>query len=214
MRKIQILGMGCPKCKTLAAHAEAAVKALGLEARVEKVEKIADIMKFKVMTTPALVVDGQVKSAGKVLSEDEIRKFLLSLLAAAGLMAAQTAAADRPVVRDETNAAPIGTNALSARVDARPRLVDLGADKCVPCKMMAPVLKDLRQTFSNQMEVAFIDVWKSPKAGEKYGIRMIPTQIFFGPDGKELYRHEGFMSRDDILAKWKELGISFEEKGP
>ena len=76
MKKIQILGTGCPKCKMLTANAEMAVKTLGVEATVEKVEKIADIMKFGVMMTPALVVDGQVKSAGKVLSAEDIRKFL------------------------------------------------------------------------------------------------------------------------------------------
>ena len=76
MKKIQILGVGCPKCKTLTANAEAAVKALGIEAQIEKVDKIVDIMKFGVMTTPALVVDGTVKSAGKVLSPEEIKKHL------------------------------------------------------------------------------------------------------------------------------------------
>jgi small redox-active disulfide protein 2 len=75
-KHIQILGTGCPKCKTLSANAEAAVKALGIEAKVEKVEKIVDIMNFGVMVTPALVVDGQVKSAGKVLSADEIQRWL------------------------------------------------------------------------------------------------------------------------------------------
>jgi small redox-active disulfide protein 2 len=76
MRRIQILGTRCPKCKALTANAEAAVKALGIEAQIVKVEKIQDIMKFGVMTTPALVVDGQVKSAGKLLSADEIKKML------------------------------------------------------------------------------------------------------------------------------------------
>ena len=76
MRRIQVLGTGCPKCKTLTANAEAAVKALGVEATVEKVEKLAEIMKFGVMITPALVVDGQVRSAGKVLSAEDIEKFL------------------------------------------------------------------------------------------------------------------------------------------
>ncbi len=76
MKKIQVLGTGCQKCKLLTANAEAAVQALGLEATVEKVEKIVDIMKFGVMTTPALVVDGQVKSAGKVLGAEEIKKLL------------------------------------------------------------------------------------------------------------------------------------------
>lgn len=76
MKRIQILGTGCPKCKLLTANAEEAVRASGIDATVEKVEKIADIMKFNVMLTPALVVDGQVKSAGKVLGVDEIRKLL------------------------------------------------------------------------------------------------------------------------------------------
>jgi small redox-active disulfide protein 2 len=76
MKKIQILGMGCPKCKMLTANAESAVKELGIEATIEKVEKVADIMAFGVMKTPALVVDGQVKSAGKALDAEEIKKFL------------------------------------------------------------------------------------------------------------------------------------------
>lgn len=74
--KIQILGTGCPKCKTLMANAEAAVKAAGVEATVEKVDQLADIMKMGVMITPALAVDGKVVSAGKVLGADDIKKFL------------------------------------------------------------------------------------------------------------------------------------------
>jgi small redox-active disulfide protein 2 len=77
VKHIQILGTGCPKCKLLTANAEAAVKALGIEATVEKVEKIQDILKFGVMMTPAVVVDGQVKSVGRVLSSDDIKKFLV-----------------------------------------------------------------------------------------------------------------------------------------
>ena len=93
-----------------------------------------------------------------------------------------------------------------------PRLVDLGADKCIPCKMMAPVLKDLKQEYAGRMEVQFIDVWKTPDAGKAYRINLIPTQIFFDAAGKELFRHEGFFSKADILAKWKELGIEFKAK--
>ena len=77
MKRIQVLGTGCPKCKTLTANAEAAVRAAGIEATVEKVDRIADIMKFGVMVTPALAVDGVVKSAGRVLSADDIKKFLV-----------------------------------------------------------------------------------------------------------------------------------------
>ena len=88
-----------------------------------------------------------------------------------------------------------------------PRLVDLGADKCIPCKMMMPILEDLRKAFAGKLEVEFIDVWKNQGAGEQYGIRVIPTQIFFSAEGQELFRHEGFFSKEDILAKWKEFGI-------
>ncbi|MBM4154949.1 MAG: thioredoxin family protein [Lentisphaerae bacterium] len=76
MKHIQILGTGCPKCRTFAANVEAAVQAAGIEARIEKVEKIADILKFGVMMTPALVVDGQVKCAGRVPGADEISKLI------------------------------------------------------------------------------------------------------------------------------------------
>ncbi len=76
MKKIQILGTGCPKCKKLAENAEAAAKELELEFEVEKVADINEMMKFGVMMTPALVVDGEVKVAGKVPSPDEIKQML------------------------------------------------------------------------------------------------------------------------------------------
>jgi len=92
-----------------------------------------------------------------------------------------------------------------------PRLVDLGADKCIPCRMMAPILEDVKRTYADRLRVEFIDVWKHPRAGEQYRIRVIPTQIFFAPDGRELYRHEGFMSKEDILKKWAELGFNLRD---
>jgi small redox-active disulfide protein 2 len=76
MKRIQILGTGCPKCKALAESAEAAAKALGIEYTLEKVTDLTEIMKFGVMLTPALVVDGQVKAAGKVPSAEELRALL------------------------------------------------------------------------------------------------------------------------------------------
>jgi len=76
MKKIQILGTGCPKCRKLAENAEAAAKELGIECELVKVTDINEIMKFGVMMTPALAVDDEVKSAGKVLSTDDIKKAL------------------------------------------------------------------------------------------------------------------------------------------
>lgn len=74
--KIQILGTGCPKCKKLTENAQAAIQELGLDCDVEKVTDVNEIMKFGVMMTPALAVDGQVKTVGKVASPDEIKKML------------------------------------------------------------------------------------------------------------------------------------------
>ena len=94
-----------------------------------------------------------------------------------------------------------------------PKLVDLGAKKCIPCKMMAPILEALTSEYAGRMEVEFIDVWENAAAGEKYDIRSIPTQIFYSPEGKELFRHEGFLSKADILAKWSEFGYAFSDQG-
>ncbi len=102
------------------------------------------------------------------------------------------------------------TNAPAAS-KALPRLVDVGADKCIPCKMMAPVLKELKSEYAGSLDVLFVDVWKNPEESTKYGIRMIPTQIFYDPSGKELYRHLGFMSKEDILKKLGELNIPLKK---
>jgi thioredoxin 1 len=72
---------------------------------------------------------------------------------------------------------------------------------------MAPILEQLSVDHAGRLEIRFIDVWHAPEEGEAYAIKMIPTQIFYGADGRELARHEGFISREDILAKWKLLGV-------
>ena len=94
-----------------------------------------------------------------------------------------------------------------------PRIVDVGADKCVPCVMMAPELDKLKKEYAGVLEVEFVDVWKRPEAAESYKVRSIPTQIFYDASGKELARHVGFISKDDILAKFKELGMPLKKKG-
>lgn len=107
-------------------------------------------------------------------------------------------------------AMPASAEATTSAPAALPRMVDLGADKCIPCKQMAPILEDMKTTYAGQLEVEFIDVWKNPDTGGQYGIRVIPTQIFFDADGNELFRHEGFYGKDDMLAKWKELGVDLQ----
>lgn len=94
---------------------------------------------------------------------------------------------------------------------ALPRLIDLGAGKCIPCKKMAPILEELAETKADYFEVTFLDVWENPDIAHEYSVRIIPTQIFYAADEKELYRHIGFYSREQILDKWRELGIDVGE---
>jgi thioredoxin 1 len=99
--------------------------------------------------------------------------------------------------------------ARSATV-ALPRLVDVGADKCIPCKAMAPILEDLRREYAGRLRVDFVDAWKHPDEAEPFGVYGIPVQIFFDPSGRELYRHLGFYSKEDILATWRRLGFPLD----
>ena len=92
-----------------------------------------------------------------------------------------------------------------------PALVELGSDQCIPCKMMAPVLEELKTELAGTLQVSFLDIRKYRGLSALYGVQVIPTQIFYAASGKELFRHEGFFSKDNILAKWKELGVDLAE---
>jgi thioredoxin 1 len=131
---------------------------------------------------------------------------ILAILSVVGLAACESAtsrdAAGRAPAPAETRVA--GTASSGKGV---PRLVDLGAGKCIPCKAMAPILDQLRSDYAGRLDVIFIDVWQRPEEARSYRINMIPTQIFYGADGRELARHEGFIDREQILARWKALGI-------
>ena len=119
------------------------------------------------------------------------------------------------VAKQNKQARPAATNATPAIATTTaklPKLIDLGAGKCIPCKMMAPILEELKKEYAGRMNVEFIDVWENPAAGKPYGIEMIPTQIFFDAEGKELFRHVGFFAKEDILAKWQALGVDLAAK--
>lgn len=118
-----------------------------------------------------------------------------------------------PVIDEPTPNTVQGTTTESTPNPALPRLLDLGAGKCIPCKMMEPILEELREDYADRFEVVFIDVWEDREAGKPYGVRVIPTQIFFDASGNELYRHVGFFSKEAILEKWEELGIDLGEGG-
>ena len=130
-------------------------------------------------------------------------KMTIKILIVAALAATVVAAVALKQSKSETKDA----SGASGPRAALPRLVDLGAGKCIPCKKMAPILEELKKEYARRMEVEFIDVWKNPDAGKAYGVEMIPTQIFYDASGTELFRHTGFFGREDILGKWKELGV-------
>ncbi|MCX6359478.1 MAG: thioredoxin family protein [Armatimonadetes bacterium] len=95
-----------------------------------------------------------------------------------------------------------------AAAKALPRLLELGSTTCIPCKMMAPILDEVRRTYAGKLTVEAIDVRKEPGMAEMYGIESIPTQVILGPGGNELFRHVGFFAKEDLVAKLTELGIA------
>jgi thioredoxin 1 len=86
-------------------------------------------------------------------------------------------------------------------------MIDLGATQCIPCKMMAPIMEKMEKVYRGKAAIVFIDVWKYRSEAGRFGIRAIPTQIFFDSQGKEIYRHVGFMGEEAIVAQLKKMGV-------
>jgi thioredoxin 1 len=97
--------------------------------------------------------------------------------------------------------------AAEAPVKGMVTLVDLGAGMCIPCKLMAPILEKMEKEYAGRAAVVFLDVWKDRAPIKRFGIRAIPTQIFFDKDSKEVYRHEGFLSEEEIVRRFKDMGV-------
>jgi len=86
-------------------------------------------------------------------------------------------------------------------------MIDLGAKACIPCKMMAPIMEKMEKKYAGKAVIHFYDVWKDRDPAVRFGIRVIPTQIFFDKNSKEVYRHEGFMSESDIVGQLTIMGV-------
>lgn len=88
--------------------------------------------------------------------------------------------------------------------------IELGSNRCMPCRMMQPILKNLEQRYPKDLKVVFIDVWQEHGdiAGKKYQLRSIPTQVFYNDQGEEIFRHEGFLAQKQIEALLKQHGVS------
>jgi len=221
--KIQILGTGCTKCKSLLANATTALTELGLEVELDKIEEIEEIMKFGVTNLPALVLDGKVLTAGRVPTAEQIKELLGSpspdvasdpppgpsgRVRVTALLCLIAAVALVIYAKGRTIPAPSRPSLASTSAEvALPTMVEVGSETCIPCKAMVPVLAELRRDYAGKLRVVFINFEKESEVAEKCGVKMIPTQIFLDQNGKELFRHEGFYAKGEIDAKLRELKV-------
>jgi thioredoxin 1 len=129
--------------------------------------------------------------------------------------------ADPAATTDSTIASSTSTNQpqTSSPIagSGLPQLIDLGSDSCVPCQMMAPELEALAAEYAGSVEVVIVDVNNTKEGAtlaQQLSIRVIPTQVFIDPAGNELRRHEGYISKDDMVALFHQLGYSLKRVGP
>jgi len=87
-------------------------------------------------------------------------------------------------------------------------MLDLGAKKCVPCKMMAPIMVKLEKAYKEKANIVFIDVWEHRDQAPRFKIKAIPTQIFFNKKGEEIYRHVGFLDEKSIVDQLTKMGVA------
>ena len=89
-----------------------------------------------------------------------------------------------------------------------PKLLDFGANKCIPCKKMAPILRELEEEYKGRVVIKIIEVYQEEELTRVNGIRLIPTQIFFDSKNREVFRHEGFMDKEEIKKVFEKMGVN------
>jgi thioredoxin 1 len=144
------------------------------------------------------------RGAGRDVDDRGAVQSAASELAPASVAVPLSAAAPVAPVAPSPKPAPVPTSTPASL----PRLVDVGAGTCIPCKMMAPILEELGREYASVFKVDVFDLRQDREAATQYGVRIIPTQVFFDAGGREVFRHEGFFAKEDILAKWRELGVT------
>lgn len=135
------------------------------------------------------------------------QKLILVALIAVGISAATV------VGQSKANKSTTPSNIENAKPSVT--FVELGSVKCIPCRQMQPVMKAIEQKYGNQVSVVFYDVWKSDQSefAEKYGIQVIPTQVFLDQYGKEFFRHEGFYPEAEIDKLLQKRGLKVRSEG-
>jgi len=111
----------------------------------------------------------------------------------------------------EKDKAPAGKDKSADKKDGTPLVtfVEIGSVKCIPCKKMQPIMKEIEKEYAGKVKVVFYDVWtdEGKPYGKKYGIRVIPTQVFLEKDGKEYFRHEGYFPKEELVKVLKQKGV-------
>ncbi len=195
-------------CLTSAAWAADSLKTADAPVKAESPEKAADV--------PEPAAESSVKTDSPEPATESPAKTDSPEKAADAPAKADSPepAADSPAKTDSPEKAadaPAKADSPEKKADGPVKgmvtMIDLGAKKCIPCKMMAPILAELEKEYAGKAAIVFIDVWENPEPARTFGIRGIPTQIFFDKEGKEVFRHAGFMDKKSIVEKLRQMGV-------
>jgi thioredoxin 1 len=211
--KIEVLGTGCAKCKTLYENAVKAVEVSGKSAEVVKIEDIPTIMKYgaehpcpRSRRHPQVFRQGgfgrrdrihAVTAGATPPGGDDMREIVATV--AVFLTFSGIARAELP--------SATGSEIARALASGKPALIDIGARTCNQCRNMAPVLESLATEYRGKASVLFIDAHEDPTAAGKFRVQMIPTQIFFDGKGKEVQRHVGSLEKAELVRELKAAGL-------
>ncbi len=140
------------------------------------------------------------------------KKVRLAILGSLLVLAIVTAAFAWQRVPKTGGVSFTGENGLVlADPSGRVTLIDLGAEECPPCKVMAPIIEELQSEYAGRADIIFIDVWKDPAQAKQFNVKAVPTQIFFDVDGREVFRHVGFLDKRTIVGALEQMGVPRRE---
>jgi thioredoxin 1 len=149
---------------------------------------------------------GGCKITGNIMKNQYMKTQAGSLIVA-GLFFFLFSFPQTPVFSGQSSSAAQAAEAKEIPAKGMVTMVDLGAKKCVPCKMMAPIIEKVEKAYQGKAVIHFFDVWEDREPATRFGIQGIPTQIFFDKDAKEVYRHVGFLSEEAIVSQLAKMGV-------
>ena len=117
----------------------------------------------------------------------------------------------KTIINREKPAGPTKNKTVITDENIKVTFVELGATKCIPCRMMQPIMEEIEKEYGTEVKVIFYDVWEDRTPAIEYKINLIPTQVFLDKTGKEYFRHEGFLPKKDILKILEKQGITIKE---